>query len=153
MLVRILNGGTNLKEKFDAARNGKFVGVAIFIDRAPGDELHDEVGSAVFGAAAVEKASDVGMVESGENLALIAEVVQDETRSGRGANEFDGDFLIELAVGTYSGKDFAHAARSNFIKDRVVADLEALAAVCGGRLQVCSVTNIARELIVAENTE
>lgn len=153
MLVRILHGGTNLKEKFDAARNGKFEDVAIFIDRAPGDKLHDDVRSAVFGAASVEQASDVGMIESGDNLALVAEVVQDEARSGHRANEFDGDLLIELAVGTYRGKDFAHAAGSNFIKDRVVADLEALAVVCGGRLQVCSVTNIARELIVAENTE
>ena len=40
------------------------------------DVLHDEVGAAVVGGAAVEEPGDVGVVEAGEDLPLVAEAAR-----------------------------------------------------------------------------
>ena len=54
---------------------------AVPVDRLALDELHREIGLAVVGDAAVVERRDVGVVEAGQDLALVAEAAQDAGRS------------------------------------------------------------------------
>src|SRR5262249_33364067 len=71
VLVRVLYGGTDLAKELKPAADRKFVGIAIGINGGAGNKFHDEEGSAVAGGSAIEKTSDVWMVEAGQDLTLI----------------------------------------------------------------------------------
>src|ERR1051325_2433903 len=88
--------------------------VAIVVERLPFDKLHDEIGQAVFGGAAVEETRDVWMIERGEDLALGAKATQDEIGIHAALHQLDSDAHVEFFVYTNRLVDGAHAAASNF---------------------------------------
>ena len=77
LLVGVLHGLADLHEQFQSLPRREAVLVAILGDRDAADQLHDEVGPAGVGRAAVEHAGDVGMVHQGQGLALGLETGDD----------------------------------------------------------------------------
>ena len=123
VLVGEVDRRADLPEELAAARwVGSFRVVAILVDRLPLDVLHDEVGAAVLGGAAVEQLGDVRVVEVGEDLALGAEAADDLVRVHAAPDELEGDLLLELLVGPLRQVDRAHAAPAELAHHPVGAD-------------------------------
>ncbi|MEM7351389.1 MAG: hypothetical protein AAF657_11320, partial [Acidobacteriota bacterium] len=95
ILVCVLHRGADLAEELDALANAQALAITVLVDASALDALHDEVGSAVFGRAAVEQLGDVGMVELGEDLALATEAAPKALGGRRGAEELDRNVLLE----------------------------------------------------------
>src|SRR5262252_7814909 len=96
VLVRVLNGRTNGEEQTEALRDPKPAAVAILVKRPAPDVLHDEVGKTIFSAGAIEQASDVGMLEPGQDLTLVAEAVQNEFGIQAPIHQLHRDLLLEV---------------------------------------------------------
>src|SRR5205814_7833791 len=86
------------------------------------DEFHHEVRHSVVGSAAVEQACDIGMIQSGEYLALMEESLHNKSRAQTDAHQLDGDLLVELAVDANGPVDVAHAAVSDLVDNFVWTD-------------------------------
>ena len=99
VLVGEVDGRADLPEELQALAHRQLPVVAVLVDRPPLDVLHDEVGAAVLGGAAVEQLGDVRMVEVGEDLALGAEAADDLVGVHAAPDELDRDPLLELLVG------------------------------------------------------
>src|SRR5262249_9127173 len=67
-LVRMLDGGADLLEQAKTLGDGELA--AIVHERTAFDVLHHEVGHTVVCGAAIEKASNVGVIEGGQNAPL-----------------------------------------------------------------------------------
>jgi len=79
------------------------------VDRHALNILHDEVGDAALGNAAVDQPGDPRMLEPGEDAPLFAEAFGDERREV-GVDQLDRDFLLVKAVVAQPAPDLAHAA-------------------------------------------
>jgi len=73
LVVGRLHRGANLAKESQALVDGEAVLVAVAVDRAALDVLHDDEWEPVVGGAGVQQPRDVGMIEAGELLALGVE--------------------------------------------------------------------------------
>ena len=89
--------------------------VAILIDRFAVDELHREVGKPAGGDAAVDEASDAGVLEQRENATLLDESPDDPRRVL--LDELQRDALLELAVRPFAEVDATHPAATDLADD------------------------------------
>ena len=99
------------------------------VDRLAVDQLHDQVGHAVVGAAGVEQLGDARMIEAGEHAPLEAEPLDDRGRAPR-RQDLDRGPPVELVVVALRREDDAHAAAADFRHQPVGA--EAPADQCRG---------------------
>ena len=125
MLVGEVHRFADLPEQGDALGEAVPVMVAVGVDRLAVDELHHEVGQAVFRAASVEQGGDVlVLAEHGQDLHLGAETPQ-QLFGGHGATEqLDRDLLVELRL-AHGEIDVAHAAAALPTLDSVGPDVAA----------------------------
>ena len=133
--VRVVDGAGDGDDEPDAVIDAEASGVGPGGDGSAIDELGDEVGDAVIGLAAVEEAGDAGVVERGEEVALASEPRAD-VGAGEGqrrADDFDGDGLLEGAVGPPRAIDPPHPALADLAFETVGPDLRALARASGAR--------------------
>ena len=68
--------------------------------------------------AAIEQTRDVRMLERREDPALVPKSLQGERAASAGADDLDGDLLLECLVGAGGEIDDAHAAMSELAEDR-----------------------------------
>ena len=132
VLVGELDGGADGEEEAEFFLEGEVMGSTIFVDADAVDVIHDEEKDAVVADAAVEEAGDVGVVEGGEDLALLAEALE-ESFGGKGqVDDLDGDLFFVLAVGAVREIDGAHAAAAEERFDFVWAKAAEGDGGCGG---------------------
>src|SRR5262245_44934827 len=62
------------------------------------------------------------MLEPGEDLPLAQEAAQDLVRVHAALDEFEGDALLEVAVGALGEPDGAHAAAAQLFEQAVATD-------------------------------
>lgn len=118
-----MDGGADFAEEVEATGEGEVVVRAVFTEGGAVDVLHDDVGRAVGGCAAIEEAGDVGVVERGEDLAFGAEAGEHFRHEEEGgADDFDGDGFFELFVVAFGEEDGAHAASAEEALDGVGAE-------------------------------
>ena len=120
-LVRVLDGGTDWKEKLQALVDFEVVCVTKLVNAPAFDQFHHKIRHAFFGCSAVQQACDVGMIKARENLPLVPESVQDETGVLPRTHQFDGDLFAKLVVGPNGAVDFSHSAEAEFFHDLVGA--------------------------------
>ena len=112
-LMRIRQGAAHLFHQSDARADAGPVRLAPRVDRLAIDQLHDQVGDAVVGAAGIEQFGDARMIEAGEHAPLEAEPLDDGGRAPRGQDLHCGP-PIELVVVALRLEDDAHAAAADF---------------------------------------
>ncbi len=84
--------------------------VAVVVQGLALDVLHDQIGQAVLGRAAVEQPGDVRVLQVGEDLPLAAQATRSGGIQGALTHQLDGNLFVELLVGALGEKDRAHAA-------------------------------------------
>src|SRR5262245_54697767 len=82
------------------------------VNRNTVNVLHHEVGPAIAGVSGVQQASDGGMIEVREELALPEKTVAPRGPLRASAKELDGDLLLNLAVAALAEIHVSHAARA-----------------------------------------
>ena len=97
----------------------------------PFDVFHDQVGDAVFGHPAVQQAGDVGVVEVGQDLALLAKAGDDGVGVHPAFNQLDGHPLLILIVVPMGGVDHRHAPTSHFAHHPIGTESAALYGLRG----------------------
>src|SRR5690242_9909341 len=115
--MRVADRPAYTLKKLEPFRGRQLAPVAVLVDRLALDVLHDKVRQAAIGAARIEQAGNVGMIEHRENLALAAKPPYDFTRVQPTANDLDGNQLLEGIVGARRKIDIAHAAMSDLAKN------------------------------------
>lgn len=88
LLVGALDGVADLAEDLQAGRNREAVRLAIRGEGLTDYILHDDVGQPFLGGPSVVEGGDVGVIEGGQNLALIAKARKDGRVVGLEAEEF-----------------------------------------------------------------
>ncbi len=121
-LMRVLHGGADRSKQFETFGNRQSTGIAVLVDGCAVDQFHDQIGHSIVGGATIEQAGDVGMVETGQDLALVAEALQDELVVEAATHQLDGNLMLELAIDADGAVDLSHAAAADFLKDVVGAD-------------------------------
>jgi hypothetical protein len=107
--------------------------VAITIYVLPFDVLHDDVGEAIVGRAAVEQSRDVRVVERGERASFVMKPAQDEVGIHSALHHLHRDQFAEVALSALGQINRAHAAAPQLAHDVIRADARAaLKAVRGG---------------------
>src|SRR5690606_32163037 len=77
VLVGVLDGFTDLNKQAEECIHRASPRVAVHVQPLALHMLHDEIGAAVLGGAAVEQPSDVGVFEAGENFAFVPKAAED----------------------------------------------------------------------------
>lgn len=131
--MRVLHGGANPAEQFQATLERQATLVAVAVDRYALDVLHREPRHAVRGHSPVEEAGDVPVVERREDLSLLDESA-DETLLPRAppAQQLEGYTPLVLVVGALGEVDDSHPPVPDLSEDAVGADGRA----GGGRVEV-----------------
>src|SRR5579883_757612 len=122
VLMSIVDRRTDGSEQLQAAGDVERVLVAMSINGRALYQLHDNVGNAIVGGATIQQASNVRVVETGQDLALIAKALPDEVRIEPPAHHLDRDLAVEGAVGPDRAVNLPHTAAANLAKDLVGAD-------------------------------
>src|SRR5689334_13214892 len=128
--MRVGDGVAHAGEELEACVERQMPRRAVVVDRLAIDELHGEVRQPVRRQAAVDEASDVGVLEQGENATLLDEATDDARIAV--LNELEGDALLELPIGTLGEEDASHAAAADLANDAERADAIGRAASCSG---------------------
>ena len=68
VLMRVAHGRAHLQEELHAVAHAEMPRIAPGVDGLARHELHDHVGHAAVGGAAIEQPRDVAMVETREDL-------------------------------------------------------------------------------------
>ncbi len=118
----VLDGAEDGEEEAETVFGAEFEGFGVVCDPGSVDILHDEIGNVFGGGAAVEEASDIGMLEAGEDLAFATETLENELGIEAGLDEFDGDLGFVLFVGSGGEIDSAHATTTEFADEGVGSD-------------------------------
>ena len=121
-LVRVAHGAADLEEELEPVVDRERPARGPDVDRLALDVLHDEVGHALVGAAAVEEPRDVGVVQRGKDLALGAEARQHVLGVHATLDDLERDPLLVLAVGALGEVDGAHPAPAELADQPVGAD-------------------------------
>ena len=117
-----LDGARDLDDQADPLLDAELRAIAVEIDRDAFDVLEHEVGQATAIDSAIEQVRDVGMVEPGEDPALLFEAANG-LGGARGARQhFERGALLEAAVGPGDEIDQPHAAAADRLHDRPGAD-------------------------------
>ncbi len=123
MAMRVFHRVADLEEEVEALTDAEVVGPAIRRDRNAVDEFHDEVRITAGGGAGIQDRRDVGVIELGENAALVLKAAEEEIVDVVVAEDLDGDAFFEAAVGSGGFKNDAHAASAEFLLETVSAEL------------------------------
>jgi hypothetical protein len=128
VLVRMLDRGADALDQLDAGiavrASAAQVGVKCFAAHV----LDDQIGLARLGFAAIDQAGDVGMVECGQDLPLLAQAAHAVLR-WKAADQLDRGLLREPAFVALREQHRAHAAAAEFAQNSPGTD--ALAAEVG----------------------
>src|SRR6185369_9125485 len=98
VLMGALHGRADLAEEFDARARAEAAGGAKGVDGGTLYILHHQVRTAVGGAAAIEQASYIRMIEARQDLALVTEPPQQVGGIHAARHQFDSDLFFELLV-------------------------------------------------------
>ena len=130
LLVRVLDGLTDLCEKFQPFFGGKIVLVAVVRDLAATHQFHDEVRPARVCRTGIEHFGNVGMIHERQGLALSLEAGDHLIRVHAQLDDFKGHpsahWLLLLGHEYYAASAFA-----DLLKQFVASD--AVAGFFGGR--------------------
>ena len=119
-----MEGGADLGDEFQRAGQVELAAVAEMVDVHAVDELHDEVGITLGGAAVVVDVDDVRMVERGHGLGLAFEAGERVgIRTGFRRQDLDRHTAVEAGVETLINR--AHATAAEQAAD-LVAGIEGL---------------------------
>ncbi len=118
----VVYGDAHLDEEREAFADIQPSGIAVPIDRQSVDVFHDQIGPPVVRGASVVEPGDVGMLESGQDLAFMAETAEDVIGVHAALDQLEGDPLLELSVGAFGMVYGAHAASSDLLQKAVRAD-------------------------------
>ena len=99
------------------------------------DVLHDEIGQAVVGRAAVEQTADVRMLQARERLALATEAREDEIDVHARSHQLDGDLGVIFVVVPLGEEDGAHTATTELPDQPVRTDAHRLCAGDAGVME------------------
>ena len=122
VLVRVLNGIAHAKKQRQALLQAKPLLFAVVQNWRPFNILHRQERQPILRFSAIQKASDVRMIQIGEYLPLGAEPPdQFRARKARAEN-LDGDFLFELIISALGQEHLTHATDADSIEDAVGAD-------------------------------
>ena len=91
-------------------------------DRIAIDQLHDDVGAAVGRRSPVQHLRDMRVTQTGEDPTLAGELLLGVCRQTGGADQLDGDLMVEQSVCPFGPVHDAHAAASKLTEDAVIAD-------------------------------
>ena len=83
----------------------------------------------MFGAAAVQQARDIGVVQGGQDLALLLEAPQHFLAAGLGAHDLERDLFAEGVVGAHGQIHGTHTALADLAEYLVWTDAAAFQAV------------------------
>src|SRR6478672_3224317 len=97
VLVRVMNGCAHVPKEFETLSSRELMTLAIAVDWHAIDQLHDEVRNTVVSGAAVKQASDIGMIESSEDLPFMAKALKNELRIESTTHQLDRNFPIKFA--------------------------------------------------------
>src|SRR5205085_2506185 len=78
------------------------------------------------GHTAIDEAGDIGVLQSRQDLTLIAKAPQDALAAKAGVDEFNRNFFAILTVGAFGQVDDSHAAAPDFPEDAIRTDEPAL---------------------------
>ena len=106
----------------DAIAQRHPVDAAVLVDGQTVDVLHDEVRPPVVGAAAVEQAGDVRVVEARQDLPLLAHPGEDVPGVEAPPHQLQGHVLAEGAVVPVGEVDVGETAAAELAQDAVGAD-------------------------------
>jgi len=120
--VRVLHRAADLTEQLEPLVHRQPLLIAVAVDRATFDVLHDHERPPVRGAAAVDQPGDARVTERGQDLTLLLEPQQDLVGVGPRPQQLDGDGLLELTVGALGQIDRAHAAAAQLPQQAPGAD-------------------------------
>src|SRR3984957_8030727 len=87
------------------------------------DELHDEVRLSRWRGSPVEETRDAGVFELRENLTLPPKTLIESFVAAQAGDQLNGDAFAVFAVGSLGQIDDPHPAASDFVEDRIGADL------------------------------
>ena len=110
---------TNFYHQECAATKGKIPLFAPAIDTIAGDVFHDQEWASVPGAAPIEQARDVGVIQIGKHLPFAAKARRKRRVTERGMHEFERYLLTIFAVSALGEIDGSHAAATNFAQDSI----------------------------------
>ena len=96
--------------------------IAVLVDGQALDVFHHQERHAVVGHAAVVEPGDVGVLERGQDLPLVAQTAQAFGTRPPLPDELERHLLLELSVGPFGEVDRAHAALTDLAKQAVGAD-------------------------------
>src|SRR5439155_26386506 len=96
--------------------------IAVLGDRSPLHALHDDDGTAVRRDPAVEEAGDAGMLQAGQDLALLEKPAFRVNARHAPLQELDGHLLVELAVHTLGQVHDTHTAFAQLTLEPIGAD-------------------------------
>src|SRR5262249_59609152 len=113
----------DLAKEIEPRLGRELMAVAEFGDGGAIDVLHHKIRQAVFIHAAVEQARDVGMIERGQNLSLVAEAAQDVVGIHSALDQLDGHLLPILIISASRQIDLSHPARAELRQKPVMAKL------------------------------
>ena len=122
--VGVLDGLADFeKEREDlVARTALAVGV----DGDAVDQLEYEIGTTVFGFAAIDEAGDEGVLEAGKGLTLLLEASASVVGVEAVADDLEGDLLMEIVLAD-SGVNVAHASLAKLVLDAITLKARARA--------------------------
>src|SRR4026207_1560434 len=87
------------------------------VDRATFDVFHHEVWNTVGSFAGIEQSGDVGMVQIGEDLHLVAKAPANCFTAETLVEEFDRNLLPVVFIVAFSEKDCAHATMAQLTQN------------------------------------
>lgn len=122
LLMSVFNRGADLKKELEPIAYGEIVPIAIFVNWQAGDVLHDKVRQAIFRCAAIEKMSDVRMIERCENLPFASEALQVRLGGAGCSDDLDCDVLEIVIVDPDGLEDTSHSALADFRHHLICAD-------------------------------
>src|SRR5580693_1438945 len=106
--MSILHCFTDLGEHLKAVIHAQSVQVAVIINRAAFHVVHYEEGQSFGGTSAIEELDNIGMIEAGKSLALVAETVQEVMAVQTRLYQLDCHQLAVFVIGPRRKKNGRH---------------------------------------------
>ena len=124
LLVRVLDGVTDLHEQVEPLGGGEMFPVAVVVDADALHQFHHEVGPAILGGAGVQHTGDVRMVHQRQRLPLGLEPGDDLFGVHPQLDDLEGDLAPHRLV-LLRHPHAAHAALADELQKFVGADAHA----------------------------
>ena len=120
--MRVLDSVADFAEQVQALGDPQALSVAVLGDRYAFDILHDQEGPAGPGLTSVEKAGDVGVLETSQDAALAAQPPGEGGPFHRAPDDFDGDRAPALLSRPIGQVDRAHPTLAQELQHPIGAD-------------------------------